>query len=252
MDFFDALRDHNLIYTDGACSGNPGPGGWGAIVASPAGHVKELGGQGNDTTNNRMEMAGTIHALAHLKNDPAPILLFTDSTYVIRGISQWVFGWKRKGWKNAAGQAVLNQDLWEELLRLVSARPKNNINWQYCRGHRGTPGNERCDEIAVAMSKRQWVDLYDGPLVGYGIAIHDLPEYEALPEMHAKEPKKVAHSYLSYVDGKALRHANWASCERATKGRPGAKFKKAMAASDEATILESWGVRAGSLKDSAD
>lgn len=244
MDFTKILHDHILIYTDGACSGNPGPGGWGAIVATPDGHVRELGDRGFDTTNNRMELAGVIHALKLIKDDPRPVLLFTDSTYVIRGITQWIWGWRRRGWKNAEGQAVLNREHWEELDALVRARPKDSINWQYCRGHRGVAGNERCDEIAVRMANRQPVDLYDGPLLRYPVAIHDVPVFEALPEMRPNEPKKSAFSYLSLLDGRVLRHRDWASCERRVKGRAGAKFKKAMAAADEAEILKGWGLSA--------
>lgn len=242
MDFTFALRDHILIFTDGACSGNPGPGGWGAVVVTPQGQVKELGGRGDETTNNRMEMAGVIHALKSITDDPAPVLLFTDSTYVIRGITQWIWGWRSKNWKNADGQAVLNRDLWEELDRVVRARGKGNITWKYCRGHRGVPGNERCDEIAVGMTHRRRVDLYEGPLVGYGVAIHDLPPDEELPEMRPKEEKKVAYSYLSLLDGKVIRHRDWPSCDRRVKGRSGAKFKKAMSAADEPEILKSWGL----------
>lgn len=243
MNFTLALRDHILIFTDGACSGNPGPGGWGSIVVTPEGQVTEIGGQGTDTTNNRMELAATIHALKLINQDLRPVLLFTDSTYIIRGITQWIWGWRQKGWKNAAGQAVLNRDLWEELDRVLKDRPKASVNWQYCRGHRGVPGNERCDEIAVKMSQRQWVDLYTGPLLNYSVAIHDLPEFEALPEMRPKEEKKVAYSYLSYVDGQVIRHRDWPSCERRVKGKAGAKFKKAMAAAEEGEILQGWGLK---------
>lgn len=242
MDYSLALKDHLLIFTDGACSGNPGPGGWGSIVATPEGEVRELGGHSEETTNNRMELAATIFALKLITKDLRPVLLFTDSTYVIRGITQWIWGWRAKGWKNAAGQAVMNRDQWEELARLVQDRPKNNIKWEYCRGHRGVPGNERCDEIAVEMSHRRRVDLFAGSLLQYAIALHDLPESEGLPEMRPKEVKKAAHSYLSYVDGKVIRHFDWASCERRVKGKAGAKFKKAMAASDEAEILQGWGL----------
>jgi ribonuclease HI len=234
-----------LIFTDGACSGNPGPGGWGAIVATPDGHVRELGAGSKETTNNRMEIAAAIHALKYAQKFSGPIDLYTDSTYVIRGITQWIWGWRKKGWKNGEGEEVSNRDMWEELFKQVMDRGENgNINWLYSRGHIGTPGNERCDQIAVAFSKNKWVDLYDGPLLQYGIAIFDVPENTELPEMRPREEKKAAYSYLSYLQGEVYRHRDWSSCERRVKGRSGAKFKKAMAAADEAKILAEWGLSA--------
>lgn len=232
-----------LIFTDGACSGNPGPGGWGAVVVTPEGHVTELGGAVPGTTNNRMEMSATIHSLRSARDIKGHVDLYTDSTYVIRGITQWIWGWKKRGWLNAEGAEVSNRDLWEvlhdEVLKRGSA---DKINWHYSRGHVGTPGNERCDEIAVGFSRGKWVDLYEGSILHYGIAIYDLPEDSSLPEMKEKKEKKVAHSYLSYLEGKVVRHTDWADCERRVKGRSGAKFKKAMSPSDEGSILESWGL----------
>ncbi|MEK6555720.1 MAG: ribonuclease H [Bdellovibrionota bacterium] len=241
--------DSVLIFTDGACSGNPGPGGWGAIVALPDGEVTELGDGHPATTNNRMELAGTIAALRFVNKKKAfaksKIDLYTDSTYVIRGITQWIWGWKKKGWQNAEGGEVLNRDLWEALLEMVSARDAaGKINWLYSRGHVGTPGNERCDEIAVAFSKNKHVDLYEGPLLQYRVAIYDVPEDSTLPEMRPKTEKKAAYSYLSLLGGEVWRHQDWGSCERRVKGKSGAKFKKAMAASEEAKILAEWGLSA--------
>lgn len=232
-----------LIFTDGACSGNPGPGGWGAVVVTPEGKVDELGGSAEATTNNQMELAGAIEALKFIKNIDLPVVLFTDSTYVIRGITQWVWAWRQRGWKTAEGNEVQNRDLWEKLMRLTAARgPEGKVQWLYSRGHVGTPGNERCDEIAVAFSHQQWVDLYSGSLLKYSIAIHDLPEDTTLPEMRPKAEKKAAYSYLSYVHGEVWRHKDWASCERRVKGQSGAKFKKTTSAEDESAILKEWGV----------
>lgn len=232
-----------LIFTDGACSGNPGPGGWGAIITTPEGHVKELGGKENPTTNNRMELLATIEALREVNQVDLPVDFYTDSVYVIRGITQWVWGWKKRGWKTAEGHDVQNQDLWERLIKITTARGSSGkVNWLFSRGHVGTPGNERCDEIAVQFSKNKWVELYDGPLLKYDIAIHDLPEDTTVPEMKPKKEKVKAHSYLSYVHGEVWRHFDWAGCERRTKGQSGAKFKKAMSASDEKKILKDWGL----------
>ncbi|MFB2939113.1 ribonuclease HI [Aerosakkonemataceae cyanobacterium BLCC-F154] len=138
------------IYTDGACSGNPGPGGWGVVVYFADDSVYEMGGAEALTTNNRMELQAAIAALEFLSQteQKQPVTLYTDSEYVKKGITQWVNGWKNKGWKTAQGKAVLNQDLWETLDRLNTAK----INWQYVRGHAGNIGNERCDEIARNFS----------------------------------------------------------------------------------------------------
>ncbi len=239
-----------LIFTDGACSGNPGAGGWGAIVVTPDGHVKELGGADPETTNNRMEMMATIRALASIRDQDLKVQFYTDSTYVIRGITQWIWGWKKNNWKNAEGNEVSNKDLWEKLHTLVLDRgTKGKIEWLYSRGHVGIPGNERCDEIAVAFSKSKWIDLYEGDLLKYPVAIFDLPEDTSLPEMKPKKEKKKAHSYLSYLNGDVYRHSTWAECERRVKGQSGAKFKKAMSASDEKQILTDWGLENYKIKE---
>lgn len=139
------------IYTDGACSGNPGPGGWGVVVNFEDGTVQELGGHEAQTTNNRMEMQAAIAALEFLRDRPQsePIALHTDSEYVKKGVTQWLAGWKRKGWKTSTGSAVLNQDLWEVLDRLNSAK----VSWHYVRGHAGNKDNERCDAIARVFAQ---------------------------------------------------------------------------------------------------
>lgn len=131
------------IFTDGACRGNPGPGGWGAILRFN-GTEKELYGGEAQTTNNRMELLAAINALAALKR-PCQVRLTTDSKYVQQGITEWLAGWKRKQWKNSARQPVKNQDLWQELDRLVAP---HQIDWQWVKGHAGHPENERADQLA--------------------------------------------------------------------------------------------------------
>ncbi len=237
-----------IVFTDGACSGNPGPGGWGAVVILPEGKVQELGGGDSSTTNNRMEMSGVIGALVFLSKIPNDVRIYTDSTYVIRGITQWVWGWKRNNWRTADGKEVSNKDLWEELFFLVQKRKDlGAISWHYVRGHRGTPGNERCDEISVAFSKGRKYSLYRGSLLNYDIPILDLPESEGLPEMKPKNnsEKEKAFSYLSNIGGIVFRHNDWPSCERRVKGKSGAKFKKTKSASDEQEVLKSWGLSSG-------
>jgi ribonuclease HI len=241
-----------IIFCDGACSGNPGPGGWAAVVATPEGHVRELGGGNRQTTNNQMELQAVIEGLRYAERLDVDVTVYTDSVYVIKGITQWIWGWMKRGWLTAEGKPVLNKDYWQALAGVVAQRKAHGrgITWKYVRGHTGVPGNERCDEIAVGFSKKQHVSLYDGGLLGYGYAIFDLPIDEGLPDGSSKKREKtVAHSYVSYLGGKAMRHATWADCERRVKGQPGAKFKKSSSSSDETAILESWGVDPKSLKE---
>ncbi|MBC7371101.1 MAG: ribonuclease HI [Bdellovibrionaceae bacterium] len=239
-----------IIFTDGACSGNPGPGGWGAVVIQPSGVVQELGGGESATTNNRMEMSGVRGALASLARTPGPVIIYTDSTYVIRGITQWVWGWKKNSWKTSEGKEVSNKDIWQDLFDLVQARGKGTIAWNYVRGHMGTPGNERCDEIAVAFSKGRGWRFFNGTLAEYDIDILSLPESEGLPEMRPKtEAKPAAFSYLSSIGGIVVRHRDWLSCERRVKGKSGAKFKKTKSAADEKDVLQSWGLSSSQIKE---
>ncbi len=134
------------IYTDGACKGNPGPGGWGAILRSQGHLEKELFGGEMLTTNNRMEMTAVIEALSALKR-PCDIDLYIDSKYVLQGITEWLPGWKARGWKTAAKQPVKNVDLWQKLDALVSTAG-HTIEWVWVKGHAGDPGNERADALA--------------------------------------------------------------------------------------------------------
>ena len=133
------------IYTDGACRGNPGPGGWGALLLS-GGRERELSGADAATTNNRMEMLAVIQALRALKRR-VRARVFTDSQYVRLGMTEWVKGWKARGWRTAAAKPVKNQDLWEQLDELAAA---HDIEWHWVKGHSGVPGNERCDQLANA------------------------------------------------------------------------------------------------------
>lgn len=134
------------IFTDGACSGNPGPGGWGAVLRF-AGKEKELSGGEKETTNNRMELTAVIKALSALK-EPCKVMLTTDSKYVCDAVNQrWVYGWKANGWRKADKKPALNVDLWEELLPLLET---HEVEFLWVKGHAGHPENERCDALAVA------------------------------------------------------------------------------------------------------
>ncbi|MDZ4730710.1 MAG: ribonuclease HI [Xanthomonadales bacterium] len=131
------------IYTDGACSGNPGPGGWGSVLLW-GDHRRELSGGEKDTTNNRMEMLAVIRALEALKK-PSVINLFTDSIYVLKGITEWLPQWKKRNWRTASRQPVKNVDLWQQLEAAVQP---HQVKWNWVKGHSGVPENERADELA--------------------------------------------------------------------------------------------------------
>jgi ribonuclease HI len=132
-----------VIYTDGACSGNPGPGGWGVVLRYGT-VVKELHGSDPLTTNNRMELTAAIQALEALTR-PVPVTLYTDSRYVLDGITKWLPGWQRNGWRTSGRHPVKNVDLWQ---RLVAAMAAHDVTWRWVKGHNGDPGNERADELA--------------------------------------------------------------------------------------------------------
>lgn len=240
--------DRIVVFCDGAAKGNPGPGGWGVVIATPDGQVTELGGAAAHTTNNKMELTAAIEALVSIRDVEFGADVHTDSTYVIQGISAWIFGWKKRGWKTAEGSDVLNRDLWQELDRLASARGKTRLSWHYVRGHSGIPGNERVDAIADGLARGLPITLYQGPLDAYGISIFDLPDDTSVPSRtRGSSRSAAAYSYLSLVDGAAMRHATWAECERRVKGRSGARFKKATSAADESAILRSWRVNPESV-----
>lgn len=140
-----------VLYADGACSGNPGPGGWGAILHDPrTGRSVELSGGEPETTNNRMELKGVIEALRRVKRK-SRVLIMSDSRYVIDGITKWVIGWQKNGWRTSDRKPVKNQEFWQELL--YWAKP-HEIEWKWVEGHSGHPENERCDELAVAAYQK--------------------------------------------------------------------------------------------------
>jgi ribonuclease HI len=237
-----------IVFTDGAARGNPGPGGWGAVVVTAAGEVAELGGRSDYTTNNKMELTAAIEALQALADVEGEVEVYTDSTYLIRGIREWVRRWKRNGWKTAEGKDVSNRELWERLHDLVLARDgASAVAWNYVAGHSGIPGNERADAIATGLADRCAVDLYRGALAGYSIEEDALqqtvPSGERRPAAGASKRRSsaAAHSYLSLVSGRPMRHGTWADCERRVKGVSGARFKKATSAEAERDILASWG-----------
>ena len=203
-------RQIQCFYTDGACKGNPGPGGWGTVVYFTDGSVYEMGGAEAQTTNNRMEMQAAIQALKVLRasGQTEAVTLYTDSEYVKNGITKWVKGWKKKGWKTAQGKLVLNQDLWETLDELNSPQ----VEWQHVRGHSGNEGNERCDAIACAFAIGKPLVLSQALAVGTPEAISSatqqpvtgVSDSNALSELNYQTiPLSVSTSDVAMMDSPA-------------------------------------------------
>lgn len=235
-----------IIFTDGASRGNPGAGGWGAIVAS-SDTVTELGGREANTTNNRMELQGLIQALEHVVSNSfteKQITVFTDSRYVIRGVEEWLRVWQVGGWKTKAKKEVLNRDLWEKLADLVP-RVKNNfeLKFEYVGGHVGIPGNERVDQIATESADGEKPKLYSGPKSAYKIDISKLDgDNEKTQEKSQKKSRndKPAYSYISMVDGIIQIHKTWAECEKRVKGVSKTKFQKVFSKEEEQEVIERY------------
>ncbi len=221
------------IYTDGACRGNPGPGGWGIRVLYPDGRVLEKGGAEEDTTNNRMELRAAIEALRLSSVEPS-VVVVTDSEYVRLGITEWISGWKDRGWKTVKKSSVRNSDLWKELDALLGSR----VEWEYVEGHAGDPDNERCDRIAVAFAKGKHISLADGTVCEEPPA----PRPGSTKKRSKKRKNRKGGYYVSLVGGKVERHETWTECEARVKGVSRALFKKCFDEIEEREILAKWGV----------
>jgi len=223
-------KERNLVvYTDGACLGNPGPGGWAAVLVRGE-QVEEIGGREEHTTNNRMELRAAIEGLRRARPGDR-VLVVTDSRYVHDGISRWIHSWKRKGWRKADGGAVLNRDLWEDLDRLCS-RPDVRVSWEHVRGHAGHVYNERCDHLATAFARGEEPELRSGDgswITGTGRPEARVPDGWRFP------------LYVSSVDGRVELHRSWAECAARVKGASGARYRKVKGPGELEAVLEGWG-----------
>jgi ribonuclease HI len=221
-----------IIFTDGAARGNPGPGGWGAVVAA-GDMVFELGGGEEHTTNNRMELLAAICAIEKAGFSEQPIV-YTDSAYVLSGATRWIIGWQKNNWQTTQKQDVLNRDLWERLLS--AARKRKKIDWRLLKGHSGVAANERCDVIATAFADKKPIVLYVGARERYGVSLSVPRQNPAV-----KKPSRVfAYSYVSMVGGIIQTYKTWEDCRVHVNGVPGAKFKKSTSPENEAEIVKEF------------
>ena len=242
------------IFSDGSSRGNPGPGGWSAILIFPEKQnselkveseklkVKEIGGRVENTTNNRMELTAAIKAFEFLSTLHSPLStidLYSDSSYVIKGISSWINGWKANDWRTKDKKDVLNKDLWQRLSEAVEGF---DVSYKVISGHVGIPGNERCDEIATAYATGETPNLFEGTLSEYKIPILDLKADQGLVDDKKNKLKNSgkAYSYISKVDGEIKIHQTWKECEDRVKGKPNVRFKKSLSKTDEENIMRDF------------
>lgn len=225
----------SIIFTDGSSRGNPGPGGWGTIIVED-GCVTELGGREANTTNNRMELTAVLEALTHTKADE--VIVHTDSSYLISGITLWIEGWKKNNWKTKTKDDVLNRDLWESLDEVITSR---EVLFRKVSGHAGVPANERCDVIATSYADGNPVELFVGSLEQYGVDVEQIESsIGAEKKRSTSKNSHPAYSYVSCVKGVVEVHRTWDECKARVNGVSGALFKKSQNAEDEQSIISEF------------
>ncbi|ETX02121.1 MAG: hypothetical protein ETSY1_04675 [Candidatus Entotheonella factor] len=235
-----------VAYTDGSCLGNPGPGGWGIRLLYPDGTVEEFGAAVKHTTNNQMELQAAIAALEHFGRQPN-LTVYTDSRYVIDGLTKWLPNWQRRGWTTAAGTAVKNRTLWQKLAQLSTSR----IHWQHVRGHSGNPNNERVDDIARAFASGCTPHLFRGRAGEPGDPVQKGAVSQAATHAHRvtsrSQPSKFAKPrYVSIIGGDVAIDDNWPSCETRVRGVAGARYKKVRTVEELAAFCAEHGVESPS------
>ncbi len=233
----------NILFTDGACLGNPGPGGWGFILATEDGRIIERGGHESSTTNNRMELMAVLHGLAQITQ--GSVTVFLDSTYVLKGATEWRFGWRNRGWTTSTGEPVANTELWQDLDDLLNklARARVELKFQHVLGHAGIPGNERVDAIASAFARRESPPLFDGKHDNYDIDLSQIKPTQTKDTKKSTTQKGKPIGYISFVDDEFLVHADWSSCERRVHGRTGARYRKVFSEEEIASYRQQWGAQ---------
>ncbi len=230
-----------IAYTDGSCLGNPGPGGWGVRILYPDGMVRELGATQTNSTNNRMELQAVIAALEHLGTQP--LTVYTDSRYVLDGLTKWLPAWQRRGWVTTAGTPVKNRVLWQRLAQLAHA----DIRWQHVRGHSGDPNNERVDVIARTFASGVQPPLFQGrvgdpddPVVPAGRGDTSASTASA----SSRRPSRAAYTprYVSIVQGVVAVDTDWSTCAARVRSVSGARCKKVRSPQELAAFCAQHGV----------
>jgi len=246
-----------IIYTDGSSLGNPGPAGWGAVILVPDQNnsklkiesekckVIELGGREKSSTNNRMEMMAVIQALKIVqkrKFKAKNIEIYSDSAYLLNGITLWIYGWVKNNWQTKNGTSVLNKDLWEELYKVSNDLTFSyKINWIKVAGHSGIQLNERCDAIANSWAANNTTILFTGNLKDYQKLFGEITFQEnSIKSKNKKKNKKEAYAYVFNVDGKIGTVKTWADCQKKVTGKSKAKYQKVFSKTEEQDLIAQW------------
>lgn len=224
-----------IAHTDGACLGNPGPGGWGVRILYPDGQVREFGGATPATTNNRMELQAAIEALKCLQ-PCAQAKVRTDSRYVIEGLTKWITRWQQRGWMTTSQTPVKNRELW----MLLQGLNHTGIHWQHVRGHSGDPGNERVDDIARAFAQGLVPDLFCGAAGSPADPVAASSTKRST--LSTRQTPFDKARYISLVRGRIALDDDWHSCAQRVRGVSGARYKKVRTAEELAAFCAQYGV----------
>ncbi len=247
------------IYTDGASRGNPGLGGWGAVILVD-GMAMEIAGGVKKATNNQMELQAVLEVLSDLprlvpaspnrgesgkagsgaRAHKGPVVVYSDSSYVVKGLSSWVYGWEKNGWVTTAKTPVENKDIWVKLLDLLKKYGKR-LSIEKVKGHDGDLYNERCDELAVSAALGEKQKHFQGSQKDYDKFLIEIgtTAKKAAPKKK-KKPTGPAYSYVSFVDGKVYADKTWKECEARVKGTKGAKYQKVFSKAEETGLVQDY------------
>lgn len=228
--------ENTIIWTDGSSRGNPGRGGFGAVIIEN-GFVKEFGGFEENTTNNRMEIKSAIAALENSKN--SFISIYTDSSYLVSAMTSWIFSWQKNNWIKKGSdknEEVLNKDLF---IKLLEVSKDKKIQWIKVRGHAGVPLNERCDVIATSFADGKQTPLFSGKVSDYKISL-DFDVDKNLPISKEKKSNQKAYSYVSKIDGEIFVDKSWEDCKKRVSGVSNVRYKKSLNKDDEEKIIKEF------------
>jgi ribonuclease HI len=228
------------VICDGASRGNPGPGGWGAIVATPK-EVRELGGYAAFTTNNKMELVAATEGLRAVPTEATAVTVYTDSSYVAKGMTEWLAGWITRDWKTMAKKPVENAELWRELADVADKLTSGGavISWTVVPGHAGIPANERVDAIATSFADSSKPALFNGSREKYTVSLDLTIPQNILKKKSKSSSSQPAYSYVSEINGDVQVHKTWEECKARVHGKK-ARFKKVFSADEERELIAEW------------